>query len=177
MLFLWRSLPSKRQTRSRAHRVREKYLDVSLIPAFKKCHWTWAIDKDCSGAFLLLLPISKVIFQSILNTFYVRSGFWRPPESGPPLSSLRGCSCRWELEAEINLLPALGCCRTGNMQNMGSLSPRCGGPEGGKLRKWWSQNWDRTSLVVQWLRVWFPVQRTWVQSLVGEQRSHIPQGN
>ena len=36
MLFLWRSLPSKRQTRSRAHRVREKYLDISLIPVFKK---------------------------------------------------------------------------------------------------------------------------------------------
>lgn len=115
VLFLWRSLPNKRQTRSRAHKVWKKYLDVSLIPVFKKCHWTWAIDKDFSGAFLLLLPSSKVIFQSILNTFYVGSGFWRPPESGPPLSSLRGSSCRWELEAEINLLPALGCCRTENM--------------------------------------------------------------
>lgn len=58
VLFLWRNLPNKRQTRSRAHKVWKKYLDVS-DPSFKKCHWTWAIDKDFSGAFLLLLPSSK----------------------------------------------------------------------------------------------------------------------
>ena len=34
-----------------------------------------------------------------------------------------------------------------------------------------------TSLVVQWLRIWLPVQGTWVQSLVLELRSHMPQGN
>ena len=31
-----------------------------------------------------------------------------------------------------------------------------------------------TSLVVQWLRICLPVQGMWVQSLVGELRSHMP---
>ena len=35
----------------------------------------------------------------------------------------------------------------------------------------------RTSLVVQWLRVCFPMQGTWVRSLVRELRSHLPWGN
>ena len=34
-----------------------------------------------------------------------------------------------------------------------------------------------TSLVVQWLRIHFPMQDTQVQSLVGELRSHMPVGN
>ena len=33
-----------------------------------------------------------------------------------------------------------------------------------------------TSLVVQWLRLHLPVQGVQVQSLVGELRSHMPQG-
>ena len=33
-----------------------------------------------------------------------------------------------------------------------------------------------TFLVVQWLRLHFPMQRVWVQSLFGEVRSHMPQG-
>ena len=33
-----------------------------------------------------------------------------------------------------------------------------------------------TSLVVQWLRIHLPMQGTWVQSLVGELRSHKPLG-
>ena len=36
---------------------------------------------------------------------------------------------------------------------------------------------ERTSLVVQWLRICLPVQGTWVQSLVRELRSHMPRGN
>ena len=35
----------------------------------------------------------------------------------------------------------------------------------------------RTSLVVQWLRIRLAMQGTWVQSLVGELRSHKPWGN
>ena len=35
----------------------------------------------------------------------------------------------------------------------------------------------RTSLVVQWLRIRLAMQGTWVQSLVGELRSHKPRGN
>ena len=35
------------------------------------------------------------------------------------------------------------------------------------------QSFPGTSLVVQWLRSAFPVQGTWVQSLVGELRSHM----
>ena len=31
-----------------------------------------------------------------------------------------------------------------------------------------------TSLAVQWLKIHLPVQGMWVQSLVGEFRSHIP---
>ena len=31
-----------------------------------------------------------------------------------------------------------------------------------------------TSLVVQWLRIHLPVQGTWVLSLIGELRSHMP---
>ena len=31
-----------------------------------------------------------------------------------------------------------------------------------------------TSLVVHWLKIHFPMQGTWVQSLVGELRSHMP---
>ena len=34
-----------------------------------------------------------------------------------------------------------------------------------------------TSLVVQWLRIHLPMQGTWVRSLVGELRSHMPWGN
>ena len=34
-----------------------------------------------------------------------------------------------------------------------------------------------TSLVVQWLRLCFPMQNSWVQSLVGELRSHVPRDN
>ena len=34
-----------------------------------------------------------------------------------------------------------------------------------------------TSLVVQWLRIFLPLQGTWVQSLVRELRCHIPQNN
>ena len=34
-----------------------------------------------------------------------------------------------------------------------------------------------TSLVVQWLRIHLPMQGTWVRSLIGELRSHMPQGN
>ena len=34
-----------------------------------------------------------------------------------------------------------------------------------------------TSWVVQWLRIHLPIQRTWVRFLVGELRSHIPQGH
>ena len=34
-----------------------------------------------------------------------------------------------------------------------------------------------TSLVVQWLRIYLVMQGTWVQSLVRELRSHMPQGN
>ena len=34
-----------------------------------------------------------------------------------------------------------------------------------------------TSLVVQWLRILLPMQGMQVQSLVGELRSHMPQGN
>ena len=34
-----------------------------------------------------------------------------------------------------------------------------------------------TSLMVQWLRICLAMQRTWVQSLVGELRSHMPQSN
>ena len=33
-----------------------------------------------------------------------------------------------------------------------------------------------TSLVVQWLKLSFPVQEVWVQSLLGELRSHMPCG-
>ena len=33
--------------------------------------------------------------------------------------------------------------------------------------------WDGTSLVVQWLRLHLPMQGVWVQSLVGELRSHM----
>ena len=33
-----------------------------------------------------------------------------------------------------------------------------------------------TSLVVQWLRILLAMQETWVQSLDGELRSHMPQG-
>ena len=33
------------------------------------------------------------------------------------------------------------------------------------------------SLVVQWLRIYFPMQGAQVQSLVGELRSHMPVGN
>ena len=32
-----------------------------------------------------------------------------------------------------------------------------------------------TSVVVQWLRIFLPMQGTWVQSLVGELRSHVQQ--
>ena len=35
----------------------------------------------------------------------------------------------------------------------------------------------RTSLVVQWLRICFPMQGAWVRSLVRELRSHLPWGN
>ena len=35
---------------------------------------------------------------------------------------------------------------------------------------------QRTSLVVHWLRICLAIQRTWVQSLVGEVRSYMPQG-
>ena len=35
----------------------------------------------------------------------------------------------------------------------------------------------RTSLVVQWLRICLATQRMWVQSLVGELGSHMPQSN
>ena len=35
----------------------------------------------------------------------------------------------------------------------------------------------RTFLVVQWLRIHLAMQGTWVQSLVGELRSHKPRGN
>ena len=34
-----------------------------------------------------------------------------------------------------------------------------------------------TSLVVQWLRIYLAMQQTWVRSLVGELRPHIPWGN
>ena len=34
-----------------------------------------------------------------------------------------------------------------------------------------------TSRVVQWFRICLPMQRTWVLSLFGELRSHMPQGN
>ena len=33
-----------------------------------------------------------------------------------------------------------------------------------------------TSLVMEWLRICLPMEGTWVQSLVGELRSHIPRG-
>jgi len=33
-----------------------------------------------------------------------------------------------------------------------------------------------TPLVVQWLRILLAIQETWVQSLYGELRSHMPQG-
>ena len=36
---------------------------------------------------------------------------------------------------------------------------------------------EGTSLVVQWLRIRFPMQGTWVRSLVGELRSHMLRGN
>ena len=36
---------------------------------------------------------------------------------------------------------------------------------------------SRTSLVVKWLRIHLALQGTWVQSLVGELRSHMPQSN
>ena len=36
---------------------------------------------------------------------------------------------------------------------------------------------DGTSLVVQWLRIHLPMQRTWIQYLVRELRSHMMQGN
>ena len=35
---------------------------------------------------------------------------------------------------------------------------------------------DPPSLVVQWLRVHLPMQGTWVQALIGELWSHMPQG-
>ena len=38
-----------------------------------------------------------------------------------------------------------------------------------------SANFLGTSLVIQWLRLCLPMQRLWVQSLVGELRSHMPQ--
>ena len=31
-----------------------------------------------------------------------------------------------------------------------------------------------TSLVVQWLRIYLPKKRMWVQSLISEPRSHMP---
>ena len=34
-----------------------------------------------------------------------------------------------------------------------------------------------TSLVVQWLRIHLAIQRMWIQSLVGELRSHKPWSN
>ena len=34
-----------------------------------------------------------------------------------------------------------------------------------------------TSLVAQWLRICLPRQVTWVRSLIGELRSHVPRGN
>ena len=34
-----------------------------------------------------------------------------------------------------------------------------------------------TSLVVHWLRIYLEIQETWVRLLVGELRSHMPQGN
>ena len=36
---------------------------------------------------------------------------------------------------------------------------------------------SRTSLVVKWLRIHLAFQGTWVRSLVGELRSHMPQSN
>ena len=35
----------------------------------------------------------------------------------------------------------------------------------------------RTSLVAQWLRIHLPMQGTWIQSLLGELRPHMLQGN
>ena len=37
------------------------------------------------------------------------------------------------------------------------------------------KNEVRTSLVVQWLRISLAMQRMWVQSLVRELKSHMPQ--
>ena len=37
-----------------------------------------------------------------------------------------------------------------------------------KLEKHWQNMYHRTSLVVQWLRICLPMQRTWVRSLVQE---------
>ena len=34
-----------------------------------------------------------------------------------------------------------------------------------------------TSLVVQWLRICLAMQETWVRSLIGEVRSHVPLSN
>ena len=34
-----------------------------------------------------------------------------------------------------------------------------------------------TSLVVHWLRIYLETQETWVLLLIGELRSHMPQGN
>ena len=34
-----------------------------------------------------------------------------------------------------------------------------------------------TSLLVQWLGIWLPMQGTWIWSLVGKLTSHMPQGN
>ena len=37
-----------------------------------------------------------------------------------------------------------------------------------------SKKYMRISLTVQWLRLCFPMQWAWIQSLVGELRSYIP---
>ena len=31
--------------------------------------------------------------------------------------------------------------------------------------------------MVQWLRIYLPMQGTWLRALVGELRSHVPRGN
>ena len=76
--------------------------------------------------------------------------------------------------------PALGCVILGtphsNITEPGG--PRVGGktPQGDARVRILTLS-RGTSLAVQWLIIRLPMQGTWVRSLVGKLRSHMPQGN
>ena len=93
--------------------------------------------------------------------FEVRGG----DERSYPVSEVRGG--RWE-EIPHALKPEA---RGGGREEL----PHPPEPEargGGRVN--YRKQCLRTSLVVQWLRILLPMQGTWVRSLVGELRSHMP---